>query len=46
MALAAAALGSEKPVSVTDAQSIRKSYPGFFEDFKRLGGSAHVFDLG
>ena len=29
-----------------DAQSIRKSYPGFFRDFTTLGGSAHVLDLG
>ena len=46
MALAAAALGSAGDVTVTDAQSIRKSYPRFFEDFRKLGGSAHVLDLG
>ena len=33
MALAAAGLRCEKGLSVTDAQSIRKSYPGFFRDF-------------
>lgn len=42
MALAGAALGSRGPVTVTDAWSVRKSYPGFFDDFKRLGGIAHV----
>lgn len=46
MALAAASLRSKDPVVVTDAQSIRKSYPKFFQDFIQLGGSAHVFDLG
>ena len=42
MALAAAALGSRGPVTVTDAWSIRKSYPCFFTDFEKLGGIAHV----
>ena len=46
MALAAAALRCKGPVGVTDAQSIRKSYPGFFRDFTKLGGNAHVLDLG
>lgn len=46
MALAAAGLRCEKGLSVTDAQSIRKSYPGFFQDFIKLGGFAHVLDLG
>ena len=45
MALAAG-LRCEKGLSVTDAQSIRKSYPGFFRDFIKLGGFAHVLDLG
>ena len=42
MALAAAALGSRGPVTVTDAWSVRKSYPKFFTDFESLGGKAHV----
>lgn len=46
MALAAAALRSTGTVRVTDPWSIRKSYPGFFEDFNRLGGNAHVVDVG
>lgn len=46
MALAAAALRCEGEVTVTDAWSIRKSYPGFFADFGKLGGNAHVVDLG
>lgn len=46
MALSAAALRSKGEVFVTDEQSIRKSYPGFFEDFRKLGGSAHVVHMG
>jgi len=46
MALAAAAFRCQEPLTVTDAQSIRKSYPGFFRDFIKLGGIAHVLDLG
>ena len=46
MAMAAAALRAREPLLVTDAHSIRKSYPGFFQDFTALGGSAHVLDLG
>ena len=46
MALAALALRASGPVEVTDAYSIRKSYLGFFEDFRRLGGNAHVIHVG
>lgn len=46
MAMAAAALRCEKELKVTDAWSIRKSYPQFFADFKRLGGKADVVDMG
>lgn len=46
MALAGAGLRSESPVEVTDAHSINKTYPTFFEEYRRLGGIAHVFQLG
>lgn len=46
MALSVAALRADAPVTLTDAQSIQKSYPLFFEDYNRLGGKAHVFDVG
>ena len=46
MALAAAACRSSKEVCVTDAWSVRKSYPGFFEDLRKLGGIADVIDVG
>lgn len=46
MALAGAGLRSEAPVEVTDAWSINKTYPDFFEDLNKLGGDADVFQLG
>ena len=46
MALAGAGLRSLGPVRVTDAWAIRKTYPDFYEDFQKLGGSAHVVQLG
>lgn len=46
MALAGAALRSAGPVSVTDAWSINKTYPAFYRDLERLGGGAHVVQLG
>lgn len=44
MALSMAALGCEAPVTVTDAQSVAKSWPAFFEDYRTIGGTAHVID--
>lgn len=46
MALAGAGLRSGSPVEVTDAGSINKTYPTFFEELKRLGGGADVVQLG
>lgn len=46
MALAAAALRCNGPLFVTDEHSIQKTYPGFFKDFKALGGTANVFHVG
>lgn len=46
MALAAGALRCTGELAVTDEQSIQKTYPGFFEDFRKLGGSAHVVHVG
>lgn len=46
MALAAAGLRSERPVLVSDEESINKSYPDFFRDFRSLGGSADVVRVG
>lgn len=38
MALAAAALGAQGPVTIAEAESVAKSYPRFFEDLSQLGG--------
>ncbi len=46
MALAAASLRSKAPVTVTDAWSIQKTYPHFYEDLQKLGGVFHVIDVG
>lgn len=44
MALAAA--GCDCTVTVTDAMSIRKSYPGFYRDLQSIGGDPDVIDMG
>ena len=41
MALAVAALKTQGDIEISDAESIRKSYPGFFEDYRKLGGIVH-----
>ena len=46
MAFSSAALRADSPVIISDAESIRKSYPTFFEDYNRLGGKADVVNLG
>ncbi len=46
MALAGAGLRSVKPVCVTDPWSIKKTYPNFYEELKKLGGEADVIKLG
>lgn len=46
MAFAIAALKADGCVTIHDAQSVRKSYPDFFEDYNRLGGKAHVVNMG
>ncbi len=42
MSAAVAALRCERPVTITGAQAVQKSYPSFFEDFQALGGICHV----
>ncbi len=46
MALSAAALRCESPVTVTDAESVNKSYPGFYADYQSIGGKADVVHMG
>ena len=42
MSLAVAALGCDAPVTISDAQSVAKSWPAFFQDYQQIGGIAHV----
>lgn len=42
MAVSAAALRCDGPVTVSDAHSVNKSYPAFYEDYNGLGGNANV----
>lgn len=42
MALAIAALQGGNPTVITDANSVAKSYPNFFDEYNRLGGKANV----
>ncbi len=46
MALSVAATRATEPVIITDAESINKSYPSFFEDYNNLGGNANVINMG
>ena len=46
MAAAIASLICREPVTVSDGEAIRKSYPRFFEDFNSLGGMADVAFIG
>ncbi|MBR2743092.1 MAG: 3-phosphoshikimate 1-carboxyvinyltransferase [Clostridia bacterium] len=42
MAAATAALSAAGAVTIKGAHAVNKSYPTFFEDFKKLGGVCHV----
>ena len=42
MALAVGATIEKTPVGIEEAQAVRKSYPGFFEDLAMLGLDVHV----
>jgi 3-phosphoshikimate 1-carboxyvinyltransferase len=42
MALAVAATRCRGPVTILGAEAVGKSYPTFFDDFRRLGGRADV----
>lgn len=46
MAMAIASLMATEDVTITDAMSINKSYPEFFEDYNSLGGNANVINMG
>ncbi len=42
MAAAIAATACGGPVTITGAQAVEKSYPAFWQDYKKLGGEVHV----
>lgn len=43
MSMAVAALCCDKPLTITDAESVHKSWPEFFDVYKSCGGEAHGF---
>jgi len=42
MMASVASIVCENPVMIIDAEVVNKSYPGFFRDFKSLGGHVHT----
>lgn len=46
MSLAVAATRAKGPVTITDPYSINKSYPSFYEDYKKLGGKLDECNMG
>ena len=45
MAAAVASLICKQNVTIKNAQAVNKSYPAFFEDFRKLGGNLNVIDV-
>ncbi|WP_195268205.1 3-phosphoshikimate 1-carboxyvinyltransferase [Eubacterium sp. 1001713B170207_170306_E7] len=46
MAAAIASFACQDKLTITGAESVRKSYPDFWKDFRKMGGIIHEFDLG
>lgn len=46
MAFSIASTAINDKITVTNAESINKSYPDFFDDFNLLGGNADVINMG
>ncbi|MDD2482315.1 MAG: 3-phosphoshikimate 1-carboxyvinyltransferase, partial [Lutispora sp.] len=46
MALAIAAARCKEPLIITGEKFVNKSYPRFWEDFKKLGGEIHEWNMG
>lgn len=44
MSMAVAASCAQDAVTIDGAQAVQKTYPHFFDDFKKLGGKANVLD--
>lgn len=45
MSVAIASLYSDKRIILNQAESINKSYPGFYQDFNSLGGKSNVINM-
>ena len=45
MAAATCAAGARGDITCTDALSVNKSYPAFYDDYNSIGGCANVLDL-
>ncbi len=46
MAMAIAALKCQEPVIIHQPMCVAKSYPNFYEEYKRMGGNANVVHMG
>ncbi len=46
MSCAIAASRAASPITIDGVEAVNKSYPGFWEDFKKLGGLFHDIDVG
>lgn len=46
MALAIASIKCKKPIVITNSDSVKKSYPSFWQDFSRLGGRINERSMG
>ena len=46
MTLAIASMKCKNPIVIKDYECVSKSYPGFFEDFKMLGGNIDEWNMG
>lgn len=44
MSLAAASAASQKPVEINGYEAVKKSYPGFWEDFRKIGGRVKIHE--
>ncbi|MGL4391854.1 MAG: 3-phosphoshikimate 1-carboxyvinyltransferase [Fusobacteriaceae bacterium] len=44
MSLAVASIRCENPITITGAESVRKSYPNFWDEFKSVGGKVEIKD--
>ena len=46
MALAVASIKCTEPVIITGSDAVKKSYPGFWKDFVKLGGKINEQHMG